>query len=262
MAYKNLFHAQIGNGIYLISTDTQGKSLLPGKATTNSYLVVGNEKAMLFDLAVDDPDVKEYVASLTDKPIMLVLSHGHPDHIYHLNRWEEVTLHPADEKFLHGGLLGMKPVKPFPKLHFLNAGDQIDLGGRILDVIHIPGHTPGSILLLDRNSKILLSGDTGARRLLYGITDFVPFDMFCASLEELKDLDFEVMYSAHDRCALPKEHIDRMLSAIRNDLLHAKKVVPIPLVGKVRCLGIGDEMNLEYFDMAVLERKGGSHGTV
>ena len=259
MAYENLFYREIGEDIFLISTDLQGTSLLPGPATTNSYLVIGEEKAMLFDLAVDDPAVKAYVEQLTGKPVMLVLSHAHPDHIYHLNLWEEVWLHPADEKFLHGGILGMDAVEPFPKLHFLQGGDTIDLGNRILDVIHIPGHTPGSILLQDRKTKILLSGDTGARRLLYGITDFVPVYDFCADLERLKTFGFEVMYSAHDRCAIPKAHIDTMLDVIKNDLPGAKHIVPIPDVGNLLCVSRGEEIDLAYFDVALLERKDGYH---
>jgi len=259
MAFENLFHTEIGDGIFLISTDLQGKSMLPGPATTNSYLVIGEEKAMLFDLTVDDPAVKEYVKDLTDKPIMLALSHAHPDHIYHLNLWEEVWLHPADEKFLHGGFLGMDAVEPFPKLHFLHGGDTIDLGNRILDVIHIPGHTPGSILLLDRKTKILLSGDTGARRLLYGITDYIPTEVFCADLERLKTFDFTAMYSAHDRCAIPRAHIDTMLDVIRNNLHGAERIVPVPGVGNLLCTSRGEETDLHYFDIAFLERKDGYH---
>ncbi len=254
MAYENLFHTEIGDGIFLISTNLQGTSMLPGPATTNSYLVIGEEKAMLFDLAVDDPAVRAYVEHLTDKPIMLVLSHAHPDHIYYLNLWEEVWLHPSDEKFLHGGILGLGAVEPFPELHFLQGGDTVTLGNRILDVIHIPGHTPGSILLLDRNTKILLSGDTGARRLLYGITDFVPVNDFCTDLERLKTFDFEAMYSAHDRCAIPKVHIDTMLDVIRNNLARAERSVPVPGVGNLLCVSSGEETDLNYFDIALLER--------
>ena len=253
MAYGNLFHAEIGTGLYLISTDAQGKSMLPGKATTNSYLVVGDEKALLFDLAVDEPELLEYALSLAGKPVMLVLSHAHPDHIYHLNRWHEVWLHPADEKFLHGGILGMAPVTPCPELCFLDQDDKIDLGNRILDVIHIPGHTPGSILLLDRKTKLLLSGDTGARRLLYGITDLVPMEFFCSDLVKLKSFNFECMYSAHDRCALRKSHVDRMLDVLQTRNYSRKQTVFLPELGKLFCMSVGEELSLEYFEVGILE---------
>ena len=253
MAYGNLFHVEIGAGIYLISTDVQGKSMLPGTATTNSYLVIGDEKTLLFDLAVDDPALGTYAHKLAEKTVMTVLSHGHYDHIYHLERYPEVWLHEADLPLLQGGGIGLRKVDPCPYLHALHHGDVIDLGGRKLDVIHIPGHTPGSILLLDRKSGILLSGDTGARRLLYGVTGYTPLDAFCADLERLKEYPFSVMYSAHDRCALPKEHLDMMLDAIRNDLPKATKSVTVPGVGEMLCLGKGEETELHYFDMAYLE---------
>lgn len=128
-----------------------------------------------------------------------------------------------------------------------------------MDVIHIPGHTPGSLLLLDRETKILLSGDTGARRLLYGLTDHIPTEVFCADLEQLKTFDFTAMYSAHDRCAIPKAHIDTMLDVIRNNLHGAERIVSVPGVGNLHCTSRGEETDLHYFDIAFLERKDGYH---
>ena len=76
-----LFHAQVAEGIFLISSDisgpdSDGRSLKPGRATANSYLVVGDEKALLFDMAVNEPWVADYARSLADKPVFPVLSHG------------------------------------------------------------------------------------------------------------------------------------------------------------------------------------------
>ena len=255
MAYHNIFHDPIGDEIFLLSTNLQGTSMLPGPTTTNSYLVIGDEKAMLFDLAIDDPAVKEYVQTLTDKPIMLVLSHCHYDHVYHLNRFSDAWVHEQDAPLLDGTRFGTSKIDPCPSLHFLGDGDTVDLGNRILDVIHIPGHTPGSILLLDRKTKILLSGDTGARRLLLGVTECVSIEDLCADLERLKTYDFDVMYSAHDRCAIPKGHMDTMLDVIKNDLSGADRIVPVPDVGNLLCVSRGEETDLAYFDVALLERK-------
>ena len=251
MAYENLFHAQIGDGIYLISTNQQGKSMLPGPATTNSYLVVGDEKAMLFDLAVDDPALKEYAKNLAGKPMMMVLSHGHYDHIYHLEQFSDVWLHEKDAPLLQGGGAGLRKVMPCPNLHFLAEGDVIDLGDRKLDVIHIPGHTPGSILLLDRKTKVLLSGDTGARRLLLGVTGMVQLEDLCSDFERLKEFDFEVMYSAHDRCALLKTHIDTMLDVIENQFREKCQRVTLEGVGDFLLYRTGKEEELYYFDVCM-----------
>ena len=132
----------------------------------------------------------------------------------------------------------------------LSDGDVIDLGGRLLDVIHIPGHTMGSVLLLDRDTRVLLSGDTGTRRLLYGISGHVPTEAFCRQLHALESRPFDWMYSAHDRCALPKDHLHTMIDAIQNDLPTAKRVFSIPFWGGLRCFTRGKETELSYFDMA------------
>ncbi|MBQ3095296.1 MAG: MBL fold metallo-hydrolase [Clostridia bacterium] len=259
MAYNNLFHAQVADGIFLISSDTNGpdadgRSLLPGKATPNSYLVIGKEKALLFDLAIDEKGLKEYAESLAGKPVMLALSHAHYDHIFHIEQFSEVWLHEADVPLLQGNRVGTRKVNSCPPLHYLAEGDVIDLGDRILDVIHIPGHTPGSVLLLDRHTDVLLSGDTGARRLLYGITPSVSLDELCNSLRRLKEYDFSVMYSAHDRCSIPKAHLDTMLDVIIHDMPHAKKEMTIPGIGTMLCTSRGKETETAFFVMASLLR--------
>lgn len=147
-----LFHAQVAEGIFLISSDisgpdSDGRSLKPGRATANSYLVIGEDKALLFDMAVNEPGLAAYTRSLTDRPVFPVLSHGHIDHVYHLEDFSEAWLHRGDIPLLKGKGIGTRKIKPLPVIHELADGDTIDLGGRLLDVIHIPGHTMGSILL-------------------------------------------------------------------------------------------------------------------
>lgn len=253
---EKLFHTEIMCGIYLISSlhtspTTEERSLAPGNPTGNSYLVVGKDRALLFDLAVDEPGMREYTEELVGKPVQLVLSHGHPDHAYYLSEFSDVWMHLADERFIRDGMMGIPPVTPCPTIHPLQDGDTINLGDRILDVFNIPGHSPGSILLLDRQSKVLLSGDTCARRLLYGLSDFVPINKFCESLRRLQAQDFDVIYSAHDRCALPKAHLEHMIQLITNDLPRTKQVFSFPGIEKMAWLVHGDPYSLRYFDMAV-----------
>ena len=253
---ENLFHVEIMRGIFLISSlltspTTEERSLAPGNPTGNSYLIVGKERALLFDLAVDESGMREYAHELAGKPVQLVLSHGHPDHTYHLSEFNDVWMHAADEKFIRDGMMGSPPVNPCPTIHPLQDGDALDLGDRILDVFNIPGHTPGSILLLDRQSKVLFSGDTCARRLLYGLTDFVPIDVFCESLRRLKAQDFDAIYSAHDRCALPKAYLEDMIQWITHDLPGTQKEWSFPGLEKMAWLVHGDLYTLRYFDMVV-----------
>ena len=235
---KTLFHTEVMQGIYQISGTTPEptavyKSRAPGTPTCNSYLVVGETEALLFDLAVDEPELKEYAEALAGKPVQLVLSHGHYDHTYHLNRFESVQMHPDDGTLLREGmpLLNILPVLPCPVIVPLLGGDTIDLGNRRLEVLSIPGHTPGSILLLDRFTGTLLSGDSCARRLLY--LSNTPLEEFCGSLRSLQALPFDVIYSAHDRCALPKAYLNTMITGISERLPYSETSAEFPGLGKI-----------------------------
>lgn len=117
-----LFHVEIAQGIYLISDPEQGptedgKSLAPGNATANSYLIIGEERAVLLDLAVNSPELKTYAEKLAGKPVQLVLSHGHYDHAFYLNQYQDVWMNTKDKFLLKKGMLGFPPVEPCPIIH-------------------------------------------------------------------------------------------------------------------------------------------------
>lgn len=250
----SIVHREIGENIYQLSSDMFSLSTEPGSASRNAYLVKGEKRAILFDLSLEEPGLFEYAESLAGVPVHLVLSHGHVDHIYHLNERDSVWLHPGDTKLLLHGTVFQRRVRPCPQMNYLFDGDIIDLGDRVLKVIHIPGHTDGSILFWDERTGTLLSGDTVARRLLYGLHGFVPFTDFCSYLSELKNLPICQIYSAHDRCALPPEHIDFMIESLSPDSLAAAKQTRIPFIGRYLKLTKGEENNLRYFDLAALVR--------
>lgn len=254
---EHIFHSEIKPGLFILCDDRQSPnkdphSLAPGKPTGNSYLVIGEEKALLFDLAIDNKNLKTYAEKLAGKPVQLVLSHAHVDHIYHISQIPEVWLHPDDERLLRKGAIFQKPVKSCPPLMFLGDGDTIDLGRRILDVIHLPGHTDGSILLLDRNTRTLLGGDTVARHLLHGMHTKVPPEEIIRRMEALKTLPFDTIYCAHDRCALPKEHIDLIQEVLRRYPTEGKQQ-SIPLLAKVKSFSIGTQEDLYYCDVACIQ---------
>ena len=253
-----LFHIEIVKNIYLISDSENGptengQSMAPGNPTGNSYLIIGEKSAVLFDLAVNLPDIHEYVKTLTDKPVKLVLSHGHYDHCYHLEKFRDVWMHPNDEFLLRQGMLGMPPVDPCPSIHYLNNGDVIELGNHLLEVIHIPGHTPGSILLLDKKYRLLFSGDTCARRLLYGLHGVIPFKDFCQTLKRLQEKEFDVFYSAHDRCAIPKSYLNYMINEIENEVPESSSNIELPQIGTLHYFSKGNPYTFDYFDIAYVK---------
>ncbi len=119
-----------------------------------SFLVVGSEKALLIDSGFGTGNLKEVVDQLTALPVMLVNTHADRDHIGCNRLFEKAYLHPSEFDRYHQAIGYDAPVEP------LWEGDRIDVGGRSFAVILIPGHTPGSIALLDDENGVLIGGDS------------------------------------------------------------------------------------------------------
>ena len=254
-----LFFAELAKGIYRISDslhgpNSDGFSDAPGQATQNSYLILGEERAALIDMAVDTPELYSFACRLANKPVTVLLTHGHPDHVYYLETAAEAWLHPADHDLVKKGIPGICPPVTGVSLHPLMDGQQVDLGGRRLEVLHLPGHTMGSVLFLDRQTGTLFTGDTCARRLLYGLTPTVPLEEHCKRLEKLSALPFDRIYTAHDRCGLPKTYLKTIISCIRQELPKATETIDLPGIGAMRNLHWGNEDTPDYFDAAIVKQ--------
>ena len=159
---------------------------------TAMYLIIGEEKALLLDTGCGVCDLKELVSELTDKPVMVALTHGHLDHAGGIGAFDEIWLGEEDFEMAKNcnfdalknyadnlGKQGSYDVYDYsldmidkhafttpPVMHPLKDGDVIDLGGRQLLVIHIPGHTPGGMCFLEDATRILFSGDACNTNLL------------------------------------------------------------------------------------------------
>nr|WP_245364074.1 MBL fold metallo-hydrolase [Cohnella thailandensis] len=217
-------------------------------------MIKGRDKAILIDSAAPTEGVRAFAERVANLPVMLVLSHAHPDHIYRLKEFDEFWIHPADEGLLRGQY-GFPAYPDIPKtVHYLEEGDVLDIGnGHKLEVHHVPGHTDGSILLLDPMKKSLFSSDTIARRLLYGLGEWVPLDRFIQDLRRIRLLDFDYLYSCHDRPAISKKFIDYMIESLK-ELPNVDKTVSI-LGMEFLHLVRGNELEEAYFDFVVPLRK-------
>ena len=166
-----------------------------------AFLVAGSEKAMLVDSGFGTGNIREVAESLTPLPLQLVNTHADRDHIGCNGLFDEAWMHPAEYDRYHqkdGPKLTAKP---------LWEGDRIALGGRTFEVVLIPGHTPGSIALLDALNRILIGGDsiqTGA------IFMFGPGRNLPAYIQSMKKLDamrerFDVVYPSHGEAPVPAD---------------------------------------------------------
>ena len=142
--------------------DTLGIIRIEDYDLDKMYLVIGSERAVLIDGGWDPSgDLPTLCQELTGfaLPIDLVVAHGHPDHIMQAQRFldagHKVYLPVADLALASD--FGVKLSQD--QILDIGEGDVLDLGNGSLHVFSIPGHTPGSIVLLDEASGDLYASD-------------------------------------------------------------------------------------------------------
>lgn len=126
------------------------------------YLVEGESCAAVIDTGITrDTRIMPLLKKLTDKPMVLILTHAHIDHIHHMDEFETVYLCHDEltmpEAFLHEHKAG-KNLDFYSTVH-MDTGTLIDLGGRVLEICKIPGHTPGSVAIYDAKVDLVFTGD-------------------------------------------------------------------------------------------------------
>lgn len=136
-----------------------------------SYLLLGDERAVLIDSGMSHRNLKEFAQTITDLPIMGVINtHGHFDHTGGNGWFDTAYMHPyaateANVPFetdISGGADDDYMSQAWPldyEIKTLDEGEIVDLGSRRLEVIYIGAHSPGSIALLDLDERILFTGD-------------------------------------------------------------------------------------------------------
>ena len=185
---------KIGEGIWAIE-----------EGAVRMFLIEGEKAALLLDTGFGQENLKELISGLTQKPLRLALSHSDRDHIGGCAQFEgEMFLHPAEyERFLQNMPQNRLCLRP------LWEGDTIDLGGRELTVLHTPGHTPGSIMLLEQETGVLFSGDSIAEGPIYMFGPGRNLEALCASMERLKkrENEFRAVLPCHGKLPLDASYI-------------------------------------------------------
>lgn len=198
------------------------------------FLLVGTEKAMLIDCGMGIGDLRGAVEMITDKPLIVVISHGHIDHTANARQFDEIWIHPKDQgapipqslerrrfdteriakrqKNCIGGAYTMFNLYPYdinvdlrepapdetmPVIHDLYDGQQFDLGGgRIVTAYECPGHSAGEMIFLDEQSRSLFCGD--ALNFNLGVSA-VPVETTLRYLERMRELGsrYDGIYNGH-----------------------------------------------------------------
>ena len=184
------------------------------------YLVEGTEKAVLIDAGTRIKDLDKIVATITKKPMMLVATHVHNDHTGSaVDRFPEIYINPGDKDYI-------PQVMPRYKgnIKFLTDGEEIDLGGRKLEVVFTPGHTPGSTTFIDKNAAYGFSGDSfGSGNLLLSM-DFSTLIATCERMSTImENYGIKFLFPGHyyGNNAETKQRVDDMIT-LSKDVISGK----------------------------------------
>lgn len=136
--------------------------------TSSAYLICGTEKALLIDTGLGEGDLPALVKSLTPLPVEVAVTHPHEDHMAQAYRFPKSWFHRLDIESMEKNRQQMKkafgwPLTPTPKAEQLcpiEDGTMIDLGGGVqIEAVELGGHTPNSVVFIDRAHKCIFTGD-------------------------------------------------------------------------------------------------------
>lgn len=264
---------------YTVHTIAQGVYHLEEKDRVPVFmtLLVGSEKALLFDTGWGTGDIRGTIAGITALPVTTVLSHHHLDHSFGAWQMDEAWIHPRDlarcvefnsweeraaawdgTPFLQGGetrdeyaARGCCPLRP------LEQEQVFDLGGMTARVVEMPGHTQGSIGLLVPERRLLLVGDAANPTLWMFFEESSPLIEYAATLDRVMQLPFDRFLIGHRSFPYPREEMARFARMAREaNVAQSHRVEPFPdFPTPVYRYGIGTEGEEDYAYILFTERQ-------
>jgi glyoxylase-like metal-dependent hydrolase (beta-lactamase superfamily II) len=210
-----------------------------------SYLVLGEQRAALVDTGNGIGDIHAVVSELTDLPVIVLLTHEHPDHYGGASAFEEVALLDIPEAIerveagvpnerARRSITGDEVWHPLPEgvdaetfhvpgvvpTRLLTDGEIVRLGARDLEVIATPGHSPGSVCYLDRDRRLLFTGDHFYPGPLYAFGGGVDLETYLASNDRIAARvdEYDHVLSGHNEPWVPASVIARVSEAFRTIL--------------------------------------------
>ena len=232
-----------------------------------SYLIVGTKQALLFDTGMGIGNIKAIVARLTSRPIVVLNSHTHDDHVG--GNWQFPFIYGVDTAFTRANARGSREdaqaeiakdqicvsspntlpknfdpakysTKPWKISLFVPNGFKINLGGRTVEIIATPGHTPDSISLIDRANGLLFAGDTYYSGEIWLYRPETDFPAYLSSVKKLAALapEIKIVLCAHNVPVAQPSVVPQLDAAIRSVL--AGKVQPRSVNGDQAIYQVGE----------------------
>ena len=199
--------------------------LIDDHKAVNIYLVEGQDSSLLVDTGTGAADLFSQVKRLTGKPLIVVNTHGHSDHAGGNFQFRKIYVHPSDSSaarlcatrksreeaamdMLRGAIPAPEDIyrgeENHTKLVSVKDGRIFFLGGRQIEVIETPGHTPGSICLLDKENRLLFSGDNDNTAVWLFLPESRPLTLYLKTLQTLygRISEFDTLLPGH---GIPKK---------------------------------------------------------
>ena len=232
---------RIQPGIFAVYEPKQSEEVI-------SYVITGRKRALLFDTGMGISNLRKLVEGLTPLPVSVINSHTHNDHVG--DNWRFRDIYGMDTAFTRadakgstadaqaeiapgeicGGLpAGFDPrnysTRPFHITHWLHGGEKIDLGGRVIEVVPTPGHTPDSISLWDSANGLLFTGDMYYPGTIFLYRPETNLDAYEASIAKMIALKPKLLLPAHNVPVADPADLPRVLAAMRE--VRSGKVEPV-----------------------------------
>jgi glyoxylase-like metal-dependent hydrolase (beta-lactamase superfamily II) len=191
---------------------------------TISHLIVGEKQALLFDTGVGLLPLKPVIERITKLPVTVLNSHTHYDHVG--GNWEFDTVLAVDSDFTRANMAGFSNesigldfvpeafckgvpgginlatfhTRAWQAVRYVEDGETIDLGRRSIEVLRVPGHTPDAVALLDRDNRLLFTGDTWYDASLWLFARETSLPDYENSLDRLVKLEDKIdyLFGAHN----------------------------------------------------------------
>ena len=182
--------------------------LLNDNDEATGYIVAGNKMAMVIDTMFGFVNVKEEAEKLTGLPVICVNTHGHVDHIGGNWCFDEVYMSASDMELAKEHLKRPELKAAWeengcvaPEVLPVKDGQVFDLGGVTLQIYETPGHTAGEIMLLDKEDRILFTGDGTVMHLWLQLDESLPLKTQIASMQRLQEVrsEFDYVLTGHSK---------------------------------------------------------------
>jgi len=238
---------KVAPGVFAIYEPHQSEEVI-------SYLIVGHKQALLFDTGMGIANIRNVTSRLTSRPVVVLNSHTHDDHVG--DNWRFPWVFGMNTAFTRTNAKGSREdaqaeitpdqvcgewpktfnaktyaTKPWRISLFVRDGFKINLGGRTLEIIATPGHTPDAISLIDRENGLLFTGDTYYPAPIWLFRPETDLDAYVASVKHLAALTPQVklVLGAHNVPVADPSVLPKLVTAIES--VRAGKVSATPEEG-------------------------------